>query len=37
MARGDASRQRVFDEYFAAVGAVRAYREAKEGPLKDEN
>jgi cyclase len=37
MAGADASRQRVFDEYFAGVGAIRAYREAKEGPLKDEN
>ncbi len=37
MAGSDPSRQRVFDEYFVAPGAVRAYREAKEGPLKDEN
>ena len=37
MAGSDVSRQRVFDQYFVAPGAVRAYREAKEGPLKDEN
>ncbi len=37
MAGNDASRQRVFDQYFVGPGAVRAYREAKEGPLKDEN
>jgi glyoxylase-like metal-dependent hydrolase (beta-lactamase superfamily II) len=37
MAGNDASRQRVFDQYFATPGAVRAYREAKEGPLNDEN
>lgn len=37
MAGGDASRIRVFDRYFVAPGAVRACREAKEGPLKDEN
>lgn len=37
MAGDDPSRQRVFDQYFVGPGAVRAYREAKEGPLKDEN
>jgi glyoxylase-like metal-dependent hydrolase (beta-lactamase superfamily II) len=37
MAANDPSRQRVFDQYFVAPGSVRAYREAKEGPLKDEN
>lgn len=37
MAGSDPSRQRVFDQYFATPGAVRAYREAKEGPLNDEN
>jgi len=37
MADDNASRQRVFDQYFVAPGSVRAYREAKEGPLKDEN
>ncbi len=37
MAGSDPSRQRVFDQYFVGVGSVRAYREAKEGPLKDEN
>jgi glyoxylase-like metal-dependent hydrolase (beta-lactamase superfamily II) len=26
-----------FDQYFVSPGATRAYREAKEGPLKDEN
>jgi hypothetical protein len=37
MAGSDKSRIRVFDQYFLAPGSVRAYREAKEGPLKDEN
>ena len=31
------SQGRNFDEYFVSSGAVRAYREAKDGPLKDEN
>ena len=31
------TRGRNFDEYFVSPGAVRAYREAKDGPLKDEN
>lgn len=30
-------RGRNFDQYFVSPGAVRAYREAKDGPLKDEN
>jgi cyclase len=33
----DETRGRNFDEYFVSPGAVRAYREAKDGPLKDEN
>jgi hypothetical protein len=33
----DENRGRNFDEYFVSPGAVRAYREAKDGPLKDEN
>jgi cyclase len=37
MAGSDTSRQRVFDQYFVAPGSVRAYREAKQGPLKDES
>lgn len=37
MAGNDPSRQRVFDQYFVAPGSMRAYHEAKEGPLKDEN
>jgi glyoxylase-like metal-dependent hydrolase (beta-lactamase superfamily II) len=37
MAGTDETRVRNFDQYFVASGAVRAYREAKEGPLKDEN
>ena len=37
MAGGDATRAGYFDQYFVAPGATRAYREAKEGPLKDEN
>jgi glyoxylase-like metal-dependent hydrolase (beta-lactamase superfamily II) len=31
------ARGRNFDEYFVSPGAGRAYGEAKEGPLKDEN
>ena len=30
-------RGRNFDQYFVSSGATRAYREAKDGPLKDEN
>jgi cyclase len=37
MAGDNPSRTRVFDQYFVAPGSVRAYREAKEGPLQDEN
>jgi len=37
MAGNNADRGRNFDQYFVATGAGRAYREAKEGPLKDEN
>jgi len=37
MAGSDPARGRNFDEYFVSPGAGRAYREAKEGPLKDEN
>ncbi len=37
MTGDDPERGRNFDEYFVSTGAVRAYREAKEGPLKDEN
>jgi len=37
MAGTDETRGGYFDQYFAAPGAVRAYREAKEGPLKEEN
>jgi len=37
MAGGNQVRGRNFDEYLVTPGAVRAYREAKEGPLKDEN
>jgi len=37
MAGSDATRAGYFDQYFVAPGATRAYREAKEGPLKDEN
>ncbi len=37
MAGTDETRGRNFDQYFVAPGSVRAYREAKEGPLKDEN
>jgi len=33
----DGTLQRNFDQYFVPTVAVRAYREAKEGPLKDEN
>ncbi len=36
-AGSDETRGRNFDQYFVAPGAVRAYREAKEGPLKDGN
>ncbi len=32
----DETRGGIFDQYFVSPGAVRAYREAKEGPLKDE-
>lgn len=31
------TRGRNFDQYFVSPGATRAYREAKEGPLKEEN
>ena len=37
IAGNDETRVRNFDEYFVSPGAVRVYREAKEGPLKDEN
>ena len=37
MAGNDEVRGRNFDEYFVSTGAVRAYREAKDGPLNDEN
>lgn len=37
MAGTDVTRGGYFDQYFVAPGATRAYREAKEGPLKDEN
>ena len=37
MAGGDLARGRNFDEYFVSPRAARAYRDAKEGPLKDEN
>jgi glyoxylase-like metal-dependent hydrolase (beta-lactamase superfamily II) len=37
MAGSDTTRAGYFDQYFVAPGAVRAYREAKEGALKDEN
>ncbi len=36
-AGANAARGRNFDEYFVSPGAVRAYREAKDGPLNDEN
>jgi cyclase len=36
-AGNDVTRGRNFDEYFVGTGAVRAYREAKDGPLHDEN
>jgi hypothetical protein len=37
LAGSNEARGRNFDEYFVSPGAVRAYREVKEGPLKDEN
>jgi cyclase len=37
IAGNNETRVRNFDEYFVSPGAVRVYREAKEGPLKDEN
>ena len=37
MAGNDQTRGNNFDQYFVAPGSARAYREAKEGPLKDEN
>lgn len=37
MAGDNEVRGRNFDQYFVSPGAVRAYREVKEGPLKDEN
>ncbi len=37
MAGNDHTRGSNFDQYFVSPGAGRAYREAKEGPLKDEN
>jgi cyclase len=37
MAGSNEARGRNFDEYFVSPGSVRAYREVKEGPLKDEN
>ncbi len=33
----DETRGSIFDQYFVSPGAVRAYREAKDGPLEDEN
>ena len=35
-AKGDEERGRAFDGFFLGPGFPRAYREAKEGPLKDE-
>ena len=37
MAGNNEVRGHNFDEYFVSPAAVRAYREVKEGPLKDEN
>ncbi len=37
MAGDSEVRGRNFDDYFTSPGAVRAYREAKEGPLHDED
>jgi glyoxylase-like metal-dependent hydrolase (beta-lactamase superfamily II) len=37
MAGSNDERRRNFDQYFVSTGAERAYREAKDGPLKDEN
>ena len=37
MAGNDQTRGSNFDQYFVSPGASRAYREAKEGSLKDEN
>lgn len=37
MAGDNEARVRNFNDYFVSPGAVRAYREAKDGPLKDEN
>jgi hypothetical protein len=35
-AKGDEERGRAFDGFFLGPGFPRAYREAREGPLKDE-